>query len=52
MTIYPCRNFVGASTQRQFSEYICSEGGLRSRIFGTFAAKFLACLPLLGFSNI
>ena len=23
-----------------------------SRIFGTFVAKFLACLPLLGFSNI
>ena len=25
---------------------------LRSRIFGTFFVKFLACLPLLGFSNI
>ena len=25
---------------------------LRSRIFGTFLVKFLACLPLLGFSNI
>ena len=25
---------------------------LRSRIFGTFVVKFLACLPLLGFSNI
>ena len=24
----------------------------RSRIFGTFVVKFLACLPLLGFSNI
>ena len=24
---------------------------LRSRIFGTFVVKFLACLPLLGFSN-
>ena len=39
-------------TQRQFSENICSEDNLRSRIFGAFAVKFLACLPLLGFSNI
>ena len=39
-------------TQRQFSENICSEDDLRSRIFGTFLVKFLACLPLLGFSNI
>ena len=35
-------------TQRQFSENICSEDDLRSRIFGTFFGKFLACLPLLG----
>ena len=33
-------------------ENICSEDDLRSRIFGTFVVKFLACLPLLGFSNI
>ena len=33
-------------------ENICSEDDLRSRIFGTFAVKFLACLPLVGFSNI
>ena len=39
-------------TQRQFSENIRSEDDLRSRIFGTFLVKFLACLPLLGFSNI
>ena len=39
-------------TQRQFSENICSEDHLRSRIFGTLVVKFLACLPLLGFSNI
>ena len=39
-------------TQRQFSENICSEDDLRSRIFGTFVVKFLACLPLLGFSSI
>ena len=42
----------GAPMQRQFSENICSEDYLRSRIFGTFVVKFLACLPLLGFSNI
>ena len=40
-------------TQRQFSENICSEDDLRSRIFRTFVVNFLACLPLqLGFSNI
>ena len=39
-------------TQRQFSEKICSEDDLRSTIFGPFVVKFLACLPLLGFSNI
>ena len=39
-------------TQRQFSENICSEDDSRSRILGTFVVKFLACLPLLGFSNI
>ena len=35
-------------TQRQFSENICWEDDLRSRIFGTFFVKFIACLPLLG----
>ena len=39
-------------TQRQFLENICSEDDLTSRIFGIFVVKFLACLPLLGFSNI
>ena len=43
---------VFRGTQRQFSEKICSEDDLRSRIFGTFVVKFLACLPVLGFSNI
>ena len=42
----------GRGTQRQYSENICSEDDLRSRIFGIFVAKFFACLPLLGFSNI
>ena len=37
--------------QRQIFENICSEDDLRSRIFGTFFVKFLACLPLLGFSD-
>ena len=35
-------------TQRQFSQYICSEDELRSRIFGTFVVR----LPPLGFQNI
>ena len=35
-----------------FRENICSEDDLRSRIFGTVVVKFLACLLLLGFSNI
>ena len=39
-------------TQRQFSENIFSEDDFRSRIFGAFVVKFLACLSLLGFSNI
>ena len=35
-----------------FRENICSEDDLRSRIFRAFVVKFVACLPLLGFSNI
>ena len=34
------------------TENIFSEDDLRSRIFGSFVVKFLARLPLLGFSNI
>ena len=34
-----------------FRKNICSEDDLRSRIFGTFVVKFLACLPFLGFWN-
>ena len=30
---------------------ICSEDDLRSRTFGTFVVKFLACLSVVGFSN-
>ena len=43
---------LDSGTQRQFSENICSEDDLRSRIFGTFVVKFLAYEPVLGFSNI
>ena len=43
--------YVFRGTQRQFSENLCSEDDLRSRIFGTFFPKLLACLPLQGFSN-
>ena len=39
-------------TQRQCLENICSEHDLRSRIFGKFVLKLIACLPFLGFSNI
>ena len=35
-----------------FRKNICLEDDLRSKIFGTFFVKFLACLPLLAFSNI
>ena len=43
--------FSGASNGN-FRENTCSEGDLRSRIFGAFVVTFLARLPLLGFSNI
>ena len=38
-------------THRQYLENVCSEEDLTFRIFGTSVVKFLACLPLLGFSN-
>ena len=40
-------NQKNRSTKRQFSENICSDDDLRSRIFGTFVVKFnflLVCL--------
>ena len=43
--------FAGAPNGN-FRENISSEDYLRSRIFGAFVVTFLACLPLLGFSNI
>ena len=45
-------NSISGAPNGNFREDICSEDDLRTRIFGTFVVKFLACLPLLGFSNI
>ena len=50
--IYFRRFSIDRGTQRQFLENICSEDDLRPRIFGTFVVKFLAYMPLLGFSNL
>jgi len=46
------RKEISEAPDENFRKNICSEDDLRSRIFGTFVVKFLACLPLLGFSNI
>ena len=43
--------YTGAPNDN-FWKNICLEDNLRSRIFGTFVVKLLACLPLLGFSNM
>ena len=51
MQNFPTHTESGAPNDN-FRENICSEDDLSSRIFGTFVVKFLACLPLLGFSNI
>ena len=45
-------NFKTGAPNGNFRENICSEDDLRTRIFGTFVVKFIACLPLLGFSSI
>ena len=45
-------HFKAGAPKDNFRKNIRSEDDLRSRIFGTFVVKFLACLPLLGFSNI
>ena len=45
-------SFPSGAPNGNFRENICSEDDLRSRIFGAFVVKFIACLPLLGFSNI
>ena len=51
-TFFKDRVPVITGIQRQFSKNICLEDYSRSRIFRTFVVKFLASLPLLGFSNI
>ena len=50
-SVRPFQLVLIKDTQRQLKKNICSEDDLRSRIFETFVVKFLACLPLLGFSN-
>ena len=45
ITLSTCISVTLRGTQHQFSENICSDDGLRSKIFGTF----VACLPLQGF---
>ena len=48
-----CSNCASSGAPNgNFRENICSDDDLRSRIFGAFVVKFLACLPLLEFSNI
>ena len=50
---YPLATIKRQEHPGQFSENICSEDDtVRSRIFGTFVVKCLACLPFLRFSNI
>ena len=49
---YRSSTVLSGAPNDNFRKIICSEDDLRSRIFGTFSVKFLACLPLLGFSNI
>ena len=52
LKLAPSTVYTVRGTQRQRLENIGLEDELRSRLFGTFIVKFLACLPLLGFSNI
>ena len=44
--------FHTGAPNENFRKNICSQDDLRSRIFGSFFVRFVACLPLLGFSNI
>ena len=43
--------FISGAPNDNFRKNICSEDDLTSRIFETFVAKLLACLPLLGFQT-
>ena len=45
-------DLLSGAPKVNFQKISVSEDDLRSRIFRTFAAKFLACLSRLGFSNI
>ena len=38
---------ISGAPNDDFRKNICSEDDFRSRIFGSFVVKFLACLPLL-----
>ena len=40
-------SFQSGAPNDNFRKNICSEDDFRSRIFGKFVVKFLACLPLL-----
>ena len=42
---------ISGAPNDNFRKIICWEDDLRSRIFESFSDKFLACRPLLGFSN-
>ena len=48
----PQLSALSGAPNDNFLKNICSEDDFRPRIFGTFVVKFLACMPLLGFSNI
>ena len=47
--VYPDFSILAGAPNDNFRKI---SDDLISRIFGTFVEKFLACLPLLGFSNI
>ena len=52
LSMCSCLHLMSGAPNDNFRKTICSEDDLRARIFGTFVVKFLACLLLLGFSNI
>ena len=47
--LYTVSSVYTGAPNDNFRKNVCSEDDLRPRIF---VVKFLACLPLLGFSNI
>ena len=50
--LYTVSSVYTGAPNDNFRKNIFSEDDLRPRIFETFVVKFLACLPLLGFSNM